>query len=241
MSEKMKKVTLVFLFSACLLALMSCKKVSVRTGNTNDKGKVWRECVVSSFERVNVDAACNIEFIQSDTTRVLLKGRQRDIDRVKLWTENETLHVCHKAVSWKKDFGGYKPVKVYVYSPDLIGLTMESASNVDVKGLLDTDTLNIRMNGAGNLEFDKVVCDRLTLQLGGAGNADIDKLTAQSSDIILKGVGNIDVGFVNSGSARCSVLGVGNIELEGTLRRLYKKIYGAGHIDTGKLKVEEVL
>ena len=126
---------------------------------------------------------------------------------------------------------------IYVSSPDLISVVMRGAGDFEAKNLLDTDTLNVELNGAGNIDFDRIVCDEAYLIVKGAGNLEVDKLTANRTKIAMLGVGNADVEFVNAGHVDCLLSGVGNIDLEGTVKSLSKNVRGTGNIDTTELMV----
>lgn len=232
----MKNFAYCLLFLACVFGFSSCR-VNVKT-NVRKGARTKVTCNVSDFERINVGAMCDVWFCQDDSTRVEIEGRQKDLDRLSVRVKGETLYIGYneKKTGMKNlDFGGYNNVKVRVYSPDLIALDMKAGGNFESEYLLDTDTLDVRLWGAGNVEFDKVECDILRLHMQGAGNVEFDKLTAQHSDIRLHGVGNVEVDFENSGTANCRLDGVGNIELKGTLKHLKKEIHGVGRIETDRL------
>ena len=234
----MKNFVYCLLFLACVFSLSSCErqvKKSLPEGIEREK----RSCDVTDFERIEVNAFCDVKFVQDGLTRVVIEGRKKDLDRLSVQVKDETLVIGYdekKTGSHRRDVGGYKRVRVLVSSPDLIALNMKAAGSIETEGLLDTDTLDVVVHGAGNVEFERVVCDVLQLQLQGAGNVEFDKLTAQHSNISLRGVGNIDVDFENSGTADCRLDGVGNIGLKGTLNQLKKDVRGVGRIDTNGLK-----
>ena len=104
-------------------------------------------------------------------------------------------------------------------------------------GEVDTDTLDIQLLGAGNVEFDNIVCDNAYFFLRGAGNIEVDNITSQNTEIQLMGVGEADVNFVNSGNLKCVLRGVGNIDVEGDVRTFTKSVSGTGSIDADKLRV----
>lgn len=237
---EMKNLAYCLLFLACVFGMSSCD-VNVKKSLPEKSEREKKTCDVSDFERIEVNAFCDVKFIQSDTTRVVVEGRRKDLERLSVQVKGETLHIGYdeeKTGLRNHDVGGYKKIRVRVSSPNLIALNMKAAGSFEAERMLDTDTLDVLVHGAGNVEFEKVVCDVLQLQLQGAGNVEFDKLTAQHSNIRLQGVGNIDVDFENSGTANCRLDGVGNVELKGTLNQLKKEVHGVGRIDTGRLKTK---
>ncbi|MBR5657738.1 MAG: DUF2807 domain-containing protein [Prevotella sp.] len=235
----MKKV--LFLVSLLVVGLLvtSCH-INVKKSISVDEPTITVENELKDYERVVVEAACNVKFIQSDVSKLKMKGAQSDLKRVSYDVEDGVLYVRYgerKGVRMLKlrDMGA---VDVELYSPDLIGIELRGAGEVNVEDL-DTDTLTLDMRGAGNIRMKNIICDRIEAQLKGAGEISIDELETEWADIQLKGVGNVDVGFVNSGYAKCSLQGVGNVKLHGQVRKLDRESKGTGNVDVSELKVGE--
>ena len=205
----MMAVALMFAFAACN---SSNAKEGADSKNDNsltyDGRKVTKQLKsLPYFNKVVLDGALDVEFSQASRGGVAIKGDHSE----------------------KAD--------IYVSSPDLISVVMRGAGDFEAKNLLDTDTLNVELNGAGNIDFDRIVCDEAYLIVKGAGNLEVDKLTANRTKIAMLGVGNADVEFKNAGHVDCLLSGVGNIDLEGTVKSLSNNVRGTGNIDTTELMV----
>lgn len=188
------------------------------------------------FNKIVLDGALDVEFSQASRGGVAVKGRKSIVENVKVKVKNQTLYLSLDEKDWFRVDHSEK-ADIYVSSPDLISVVMRGAGDFEAKNLLDTDTLNVELNGAGNIDFDRIVCDEAYLIVKGAGNLEIDKLTANRTKIAMLGVGNADVEFVNAGHVDCLLSGVGNIDLEGTVKSLSKNVRGTGNIDTTELMV----
>ena len=235
------KKNLGFLMSLFVVSLLvaSCD-INVKKSISVDEPTITVVNELKDYERVVVEAACNVKFIQSDESKVKIKGTQSDLKRVSYDVEDGVLYIRYgerKGVRMLKlrDMGA---VDVELYSPDLVGIELRGAGEVKVEDL-DTDTLTLDMRGAGNVRMKSIICDRIDAQLKGAGEIRIDSLEAEWADIQLKGVGNVEVGFVNSGYAKCSLQGVGNVKLHGQVRKLDRETKGTGNVDVSQLKVGE--
>ena len=229
----------VFLLASLLVVglLVSSCQVTYKKDIKVSKGTIVNWDDVPEFDRVVVEAACDVKFVQSDELRkVETKSRDGDARLLESVVEDGVLHVRCKEENLQHIKG--KHMSVTIYSPDLIGLELRGAGQVDIDGL-DTDTLTIEMRGAGDVDLGNIVCDRLDTRLHGAGSIKIESLTTQWADIELKGVGNVDVGFVNSGNVKCSLKGVGNVKLYGDVRHLEREAKGTGNVDVSELRIKE--
>lgn len=229
----------VFLLASLLVVglLVSSCQVTYKKDIKVSKGTIVNWDDVPEFDRVVVEAACDVKFVQSDELRkVETKSRDGDARLLESVVEDGVLHVRCKEENLQHIKG--KHMSVTIYSPDLIGLELKGAGEVEIDEL-DTDTLTIEMRGAGDVDLGNIVCDRLDTRLHGAGSIKIDSLTTQWADIELKGVGNVDVGFVNSGNVKCSLKGVGNVKLYGDVRHLEREAKGTGNVDVSELRIKE--
>ena len=229
----------VFLLASLLVVglLVSSCQVTYKKDIKVSKGTIVNWDDVPEFDRVVVEVACDVKFVQSDELRkVETKSRDGDARLLESVVEDGVLHVRCKEENLQRIKG--KHMSVTIYSPDLIGLELKGAGEVEIDEL-DTDTLTIEMRGAGDVDLGNIVCDRLDTRLHGAGSIKIESLTTQWADIELKGVGNVDVGFVISGDVKCSLKGVGNVKLYGDVRHLEREAKGAGNVDVSELRIKE--
>lgn len=229
----------VFLLASLLVVglLVSSCQVTYKKDIKVSKGTIVNWDDVPEFDRVVVEAACDVKFVQSDELRkVETKSRDGDARLLESVVEDGVLHVRCKEENLQHIKG--KHMSVTIYSPDLIGLELRGAGEVEIDEL-DTDTLTIEMRGAGDVDLGNIVCDRLDTRLHGAGSIKIESLTTQWADIELKGVGNVDVGFVNSGNVKCSLKGVGNVKLYGDVRHLEREAKGTGNVDVSELEIKK--
>ena len=228
-----------FKLLAILLAFVavSCSSGNAKKNNSDIKDMPSRHVAsLPYFKRIVLNGAFEVYYEQSDSLSVEVRGTKAVERNVVVKVENETLDISLS----NKDLlrlNRTRAATVYISSPDLVGVVMRGAGDFEAKGTIDTDTLDIQLLGAGNIEFDNILCDNAYFYLRGAGNIDVDNITSQNTEIQLMGVGQADVNFVNSGNLKCELKGVGNIDVEGDVRTFTKKVSGTGSIDTDELKV----
>ena len=241
----MKRIFSIMMALAFVFAFAACNASNAKEGLDAKNGKsisydgrkVTKKLKsLPYFNKVVLDGALDVEFSQASRGGVAIKGRKSIVDNVKVKVKNQTLYLSLDEKDWFRVDHSEK-ADIYVSSPDLISVVMRGAGDFEAKNLLDTDTLNVELNGAGNIDFDRIVCDDAYLIVKGAGNLEVDKLTANRTKIAMLGVGNADVEFVNAGHVDCLLSGVGNIDLEGTVKSLSKNVRGTGNIDTTELMV----
>lgn len=241
----MKRIFSVMMALAFVFAFAACNASNAKEGLDAKNGKsisydgrkVTKQLKsLPYFNKVVLDGALDVEFSQASRGGVAIKGRKSIVENVKVKVKNQTLYLSLDEKDWFRVDHSEK-ADIYVSSPDLISVVMRGAGDFEAKNLLDTDTLNVELNGAGNIDFDRIVCDEAYLIVKGAGNLEVDKLTANRTKIAMLGVGNADVEFVNAGHVDCLLSGVGNIDLEGTVKSLSKNVRGTGNIDTTELMV----
>ena len=241
----MKRFFSIMMTVALMLAFTACNSSNANedadskndNSLTYDGRKVTKQLKsLPYFNKVVLDGALDVEFSQASRGGVAIKGRKSIVENVKVKVKKQTLYLSLDEKDWFR-VDHSEMADIYVSSPDLISLVMRGAGNFEAKNLLDTDTLNVELNGAGNIDFDRIVCDEAYLIVKGAGNLEVDKLTANRTKIAMLGVGNADVEFKNAGHVDCLLSGVGNIDLEGTVKSLSENVRGTGNIDTTELMV----
>lgn len=201
----------------------------------SEKSKVVKNYEnLAPFDRIQIDATCHVSYTQGDTTKVKVVASEPEVmQKTIVKSADGVLKIRTKGWSnWKRK----KSVSIYITSPDLIEVDMHGAGNFQVEGPLDTDTLLLNLQGAGNMEFPDIICDRVDAHLRGVGNIEFAHLQTQQAEFSLRGVGNIDAHFVKSGSVKCWLQGVGDISLSGEARSLQKTVQGTGKIDDEALK-----
>ena len=241
----MKRIFSIMMALAFVFAFAACNASNAKEGLDAKNGKsisydgrkVTKKLKsLPYFNKIVLDGALDVEFSQASRGGVAIKGRKSIVENVKVKVKNQTLYLSLDEKDWFRVDRSEK-ADIYVSSPDLISVVMRGAGDFEAKNLLDTDTLNVELNGAGNIDFDRIVCDEAYLIVKGAGNLEVDKLTANRTKIAMLGVGNADVEFKNAGHVDCLLSGVGNIDLEGTVKSLSKNVRGTGNIDTTELMV----
>jgi len=234
-----KKAIVAIAVMAVAVLAMSCTFKVNKTVTHSKTTKTYTGSAVKPFDRIIIDAFCDVRYVQGDSTCVSISYADPE-DFAALDIKNQDgrfvigYKTSHKVTRLRDD----DMLKVVITTPDLIEVDMSGAGQFWSGNPIDTDTLLLQLKGAGKISISTLVCDRLQTELKGAGKISLGPITAQECDIQLKGVGKIDADFDHSNKVDCDILGVGKIKLSGKVGQYNANVLGTGKIDRSDLVVE---
>lgn len=239
-----------------LVALMTCtamqatgKHVDATEGNTVSQRRV------PNFTRIESVGSIDIVYTQGNRPSVKIVGKAKEVDCVTTYVRGNILRVGYNSGSRMFNFSSGDDVKVYVTSPDLVGVTLRGSGDFESKGKIDSDNLTVEIVGSGDADMKYVICDNFTVNLRGSGDVEVDYLRCATSNIWLRGSGDIEIkqdrvkntnillygsGSIDVKAQRCGVInaytyGSGDITLKGSARHLNRRANGSGSIDASQL------
>ena len=235
---KRKAIVAIVVMALAVLATNCTYKVK-KTVTHSKTTKTYSGSAVKPFDRIIIDAFCDVRYVQGDSTSVAISyADPKDFASLDIKNQDGRFVIgyktSHKVTRLKDD----DMLKVVITTPDLIEVDMSGAGRFWSGNPIDTDTLLIQLKGAGKISIGTVVCDRLQTELKGAGKISLGPITAQECDIALKGVGKIDADFEHSNHVDCNIMGGGKIKLSGKVGQYDANVLGTGKIDRSDLVVE---
>ena len=233
----MKKVLLAVLAIGAL-ASCSCHGLRVNWTRTQAHGEETRS--VTGFERIELLGSLDVKYMQGDSFSVKVDAPVEVIIDVETRVEGNVLKVNMKGDGNWINFGvtDSRNVTVYVTSPDFLGITLRGSGDFECQRLLDTDRLDIVLNGSGDIRFDDVICDRIDVSLVGSGDVDVKNVKTLASSVNLIGSGDIKMAFDDSGTVESNLTGSGDITLSGYVKEYRSNVRGSGDMHTDELKIE---
>ena len=138
-------------------------------------------------------------------------------------------------------------VRLIITYQKLEDIVLGGAAKVENRGVINSDELNIRVNGSGVIDL-AINVQELDLKLGGAGSVNL-RGKAEKQKMELSGAGNVaaleleskdgEVNLSGIGSAqvfvtdnlKAEVSGVGSIRFKGDPRNLQREVSGLGDIE----------
>lgn len=217
-------------FASCTSCRVNKWKVSVTSGRSG----------LTGFERIEQLGSLDVRYQQADTFSVVVKAPSKYMDDVETRVEGNRLIVRMKGTGKIVNFGvsDGDQVTVYVTSPDLIGVDLRGSGDFSCEKHLDTDQLDIKLNGSGDIDFDDVICDAVNVEAVGSGDVNVKNIETQVANVSLVGSGDIKMAFQRSGKVNASLVGSGDIELSGEVRAFDQTKRGSGDISIDHLTVK---
>ncbi len=231
---------LLAVFALGMLAFSSCNGPNVRfSRSTKAQAEESRE--LKGFERIELLGALDVKYQQADSFSVTVSAPPKVIDDVETRVEGNKLVVNMKGSNKIINFGvsDSQDVTVYVTSPDFLGITLRGSGDFECLRLLDTDNLDIVLNGSGDIDFDDVICDQISVSLVGSGDVKVNNVKAQKSSVNLVGSGDILIQFDDSGTVESNLTGSGDITLAGSVKSYHSNVRGSGDINSEGLLIRK--
>ena len=234
MNRKIQFLTMM----AVLIGLTSCTSCKVSRWHVEtSQASETRE--LSGFERIELQGSLDVKYQQADSFSVEVSAPEKYLDKVETIVEGNRLVLRMKGDGKFINFGvsDGDGVKVYVTSPDLIGVTLRGSGDFECVHLVDTDNLDITLNGSGDIKFADVICDRVNVSLVGSGDVDMREVKTLWAGVSVVGSGDVKMRFENSGKVEANITGSGDITLKGTVSNYQYNVRGSGDMHTEELKI----
>ena len=222
-----------------LIGLTSCTSCRVSTWHVeSSQSSETRQ--LRDFERIELLGSLDVKYQQADSFSVEVCAPEKYLDQVETIVDGNRLLLRMKGEGQFINFGvtDGDDVKVYVTSPDLIGVTLRGSGDFECVHLVDTDNLDITLNGSGDIRFADVICDRVNVSLVGSGDVDMRGVRTLWAGVNLVGSGDVKMCFDNSGKVEAHLTGSGDITLKGDVKDYKYNVRGSGDMHTDELVVK---
>lgn len=259
--KKIMTAALVCAFTTLATIGCSSEKVHGYLGSKKLSGEIVTDSRnINGFNNIDIIGIPTVYYTQGSTFSVKVKADKAIIDNVKIYVTGNTLTITHNnnssynIISFDDDDN---PIKVYVTSPDLTGVTLTGTGDFISEKNVDTDKMRIELKGSGDIDFKSLICDNLStslvgsgdievkkadaltanIELVGSGEIDLNLTNAKTTNMVLKGSGDIEIGFDKCGNVTSNLLGAGDITLKGNVQGISYDGLGTGDYNISQLRV----
>lgn len=210
----MKKQKTRFIFT--LLLLLSMTNL---TALVPSKNYITRPVnITSPFQAIEIIGSPEVEYTQSKgKTTVSIYGSDNLIELLDVRASKGTLIVKLKK---KISIQGEARLKVIVSSPKLNQINITGSGDVELKGTLKGDILNMNITGSGDIGGKHIHYTDINIHISGSG------------DVSLNGI--------KSNNLTAKINGSGDITLKGKTKTASFEVSGSGDVNAKKLKAEKV-
>lgn len=171
-----------------------------------------RSFPVTGFQKVSASGAEDITITTGKAVSVVATGTDRDLDRLDIRVEDNTLKIGHKKGNWNS--WSSDSVKIRVTMPALHGLRMSGSGDIaaDSGG---GPAFSISAAGSGDARVDRINSPAVRIATSGSGDVTATgKCT--TIDIGVSGSSNIDAGGLQCTDAEVKISGSGDVKLHAT-------------------------
>jgi hypothetical protein len=217
-----KKITLIIL---SLIVFYGCdKSPDINDGNAiHGSGKIVSQTrEVEECSGLTIQNIGNVFLMQDNTQSIRIEADDNIIDKVITRKEDGVLLVG-------LEDGSYSNVtlRAYVSLKTIESLKINGAGNINTQNSLNSDELEVIINGAGNIVIQGNG-NYMYCFINGAGNVMAKDFSVPKCRAMVNGAGNITLTVTEELDA--SVNGTGNIYYYGNPPNVTTSIIGVGHI-----------
>ncbi|RKD92014.1 head GIN domain-containing protein [Mangrovibacterium diazotrophicum] len=139
---------------------------------------------VASFSKISVSSGIDLYLTQGTTESVRVEADADLIDKIITEVNGETLRIYVKNTSaW--NWGWNKTRKVYVTFDDLSSLDASAGSDVEAKGEVKVEKINISASSGSDVEFERLFAQSVRVEASSGADAEVagetKNLTVDSS------------------------------------------------------------
>ena len=167
---------------------------------------------LKDFDQIVINGHADVNFTQSDAYEVTVRTQENILE----WLDYKVVDGTTLVIETKdKREIRAEEYDLVIQAPALKKLVVNGASDFNVGGLRSEEDLDIEINGAGDLDFDRIQCSSLTLEVNGAADANLTSISVlKDLKVEVNGAGDVKV-TGNAQSASFSVNGAGDIDATG--------------------------
>jgi hypothetical protein len=179
---------------------------------------------VEAFHSIDVRGAAKVTVEVGPATSLTIKADPEILPEVKSEVRNGMLVIEHRR-PWYL-FGDTGRVELAITLPDLNAFALNGAGSAVITGV-QGDALALVLQGAGNIDATGAT-QSLNARINGAGNMDLGGLSTHDATVMVNGAGNLTTRATVS--LQAEVNGVGSISYAGNPPQVDTQIHGVGSI-----------
>jgi len=179
----MKKLAWLFLLLALLAA--GCHHGRYTEIKGNGKRELQKR-QVAPFTSISTDGAFTIEVTCQKQLSLEIEGDENILSFVTTEVDNNILRLDNK-----QSYSSSEPIKVKISVPNLEGLSVNGAGNIEIKGM-NNDKFEIDSNGAPTITVSGTT-RMVDIAANGAGKVDTQNLHATRAVVDARGVARVDL------------------------------------------------
>lgn len=190
--------------SLTLLAFISCTIPGcIMPGCIQGSGNYTSENrTVGDFSSIDLAGIGDVYLSQGEK-HLRIEAEDNIIQEMKTEVSAGKLAIYHNA----RCINPHMPIKIFVSTPELESLSISGSGRIISQSPIESNALNLRVSGSGNMELN-AVCQDLKMIISGSGGANL-KGEAAKSEILISGSGALHGYDLLTDRSRISISGSG--------------------------------
>ena len=182
------------------------------------------------FSEISLRVAANLNVIQGSEHSVEITANERTLDKIIVEINNNKLVIRFSFEDrWMSDF---KPgsIEINVVTPDINMLSLQGSGNIYAEDKIETHSLDLNIEGFGDIKLSNVKCDRIEADIAGSGDIILSgKSKIREIEIDIAGSGDVIAYQLETENAYVNIAGSGDCEIN-VETYLDVKIFGSGDV-----------
>ena len=158
-----------------------------------------RKFEVSNFRELQVGGIFKIKIVQGNTPKVVAKGRESDLEKIKLEQNKHHLRINLK----KGHYRNLKTIVLEITTPSLEKINIGGACKLVASGFSEK-RMSIDASGASKIELKNGQADNFNLNISGASKVKAYEFKVQSAKLELSGASQAYINVQNNLSVEAS-------------------------------------
>lgn len=190
----------------------------------NGKGDVQKsERSVNDFTKLNMNISGKVFIIQGAEYSCTVETEENIAALIKTEVKDHEL-----IISQTNNFNT-NTLNVYITMPFVDKLSLNGSGDINCKNEISSKTLELELNGSGNINMNKIIVLTLSCSIDGSGNINLLTGKAKEANFELGGSGNITADHIDCENVVASIDGSGNIDCFAS-QNLKVDINGSGNL-----------
>lgn len=160
---------------------------------------------VSGFNEISFSLPGELIIEQGNTESLVIRASDEDLQKIITKVEGD-----HLKIYTKQGSNRLGKVTVLVTVKELSELSLAGSGDVQIKGQLKTQELEISVSGSGDVSAMDVRAREMEISLAGSGDVELGGALSNELEISIAGSGDVDASGLQAQEVEVSIAGSGN-------------------------------
>lgn len=181
----MNRATFSFLGVMLIAALTSSCSLARTNAETSDQTVKISRTLNSPIESIEASTGIQIVYIQGEPQGMILEGRQKDIDRLDIFTDNGELKIERKSESLSKNIlkVSSKGVKVAVTAPNVTDFDLSTGCELTISQLRSEQKVDVELGTGSTLSGGTIQAPMVSIEISTGGTGHVSNLLSDDVSI----------------------------------------------------------